>query len=387
MVKVKREISWDSSNIAKHIPSYSSIINNIKKVRNPYLGNKRKLLSFFCKTIQKHKLNFNSFLDAFCGSAVVGLLVKETNRSVISNDLLRLPYQYSLSLIENNNIKLSEEKIDFILFNKNSSDDFVMKNWTKFSDENGRNRFTIDEAKHLDIIKNNINLLESSIEKAIAFSAISLICMKLPFGFIDKSLDIYNHRKKQMDKYGKTSSHHDRRIGIYYDKYLNLNFYEWFPKYVNNIQNVSLIKNNKCKSLNLDIFNLLSQYNNVDCVYFDPPYGGKASKYGDLYQFFEEFITGERRENLTYYENANRFIEPKSYKKNFIQMLDMVENIPIWIFSYNDSSWETLDYIVKKIKKFRSNVIIESESYDYSYRGKKVKNKENEYLILAPKEI
>jgi len=65
----------------------------------------------------------------------------------------------------------------------------------------------------------------------------------------------------------------------------------------------------------------------------------------------------------------------------------MAENIPIWIFSYNDSSWETLDYIVKKIKKFRSNVIIESESYDYSYRGKKVKNKENEYLILAPKEI
>ena len=128
-----------------------------------------------------------------------------------------------------------------------------------------------------------------------------------------------------------------------------------------------------------------SGFVDVDCAYFDPPYGGASSDYAALYRFFEEYIYEQPLEDLPHYEKMQRFSKKKNYGEHFEQMLEAARSIPTWIFSCNDSSWEGLDHIVKLVKKFKKNVIVESILYGYKYRDKKKKGRisENEHLILA----
>lgn len=452
-MKSSLEISFDGQ---KHKTSYASAIPLIKRIPNPYVGNKKKLLPFILKTLDKHNLDFNSFFDAFSGSGVVGLMMKCVGKKVLSNDILTSCFMNSVALVENNGIKLTSDEIDKVLKQNNpNATDFVRTHWAQASGLH--NRFTQEEALRLDNIRANIKDLTNEYAQSLSLCASSLVCMKLPFGFIDKSVDIYNHRKKQILKYGKDSDNHDRRIGIYLDEDMNLNFKEWFPKYVKTLQSgipvddetkvkikssimwhsienylfrkcfkfgrfnhaqvladpVERIKKDgelrflskdinkasfsgfinredvRCIATNCDAIELLkSGFVDVDCAYFDPPYGGSSSNYGYLYQFFEEYIYEKSIEELPHYMNncVNKFANAKDYEENFVELLSSAISIPIWIISYNDSSWKDLNYIVELIKTFRKNVIVESVPYDYHYRGKrgnKVKLSEQEHLIIA----
>ena len=77
-----------------------------------------------------------------------------------------------------------------------------------------------------------------------------------------------------------------------------------------------------------------------------------------------------------------RFSNRKNYEEHFVRMLDAANHIPIWVFSCNDSSWAGIDHIVKTIRKFKKDIVIESTLYDYNYR-KKNSSSENEHLIVA----
>jgi len=382
--KVQSELSWDNKNPKSHGIKYFSIIQRIKNIPSPYVGNKKKLLLLIGEIIEKYNLQFSTFLDAFSGTSVVGLFMKGLGKRVHSNDVLTSAYCQATALIENKNTTLSKEDIKYLLENDNpNASTFVQDCWAHKNGNKSCRRFTVNEAKQLDKIKANIKYRYNRFEQSITFCAINLLCMRLPFGFIDASLDIYKHRRKQIEKYGKGREGSERRIGLYYDENLDLNFQEWFPKYVRMIQK-NVADNHYCVATNSDIIDLLELspvY--VDCVYFDPPYGGDASDYGTLYRFFEEYIYEEKLEHLPHYKALSRFSNKKNYEKNFIRMLEAAQKIPIWILSCNDSSWEGLDYIVRIIKRFRKNVTVDSVDYSYKYRTKKKKNKEKEHLIVA----
>jgi len=392
---LKQEISWDETNPSSHNHAYQNVIKKIRHVSNPYLGNKKKLISFFSNVINKHHLKFKTFLDAFSGSAIVSLLMKSMGKKVLANDILSSSRSYAVALVENDDVILTNDEINFIVnkTNKNTSE-FVQNNWTvqkesKINQPSFRRRFTSKEAEYLDRIKTNIDNLDCREKKALAFSSVFLLCMRLPFGFIDKSVDIYKHRKKQLELYGKQSGNHDRRIGIYYDENLNLDFDEWIPKYIRHLQskiinNKNNKKNNKCFATSQDIIVLLNSFlSGVDCVYFDPPYGGIGSDYRSIYQFFEEYIQENTYENLPHDENMNRFVNKIGYETNFIEMLRSSVHIPIWLLSCNNSSWRGLNHIVSIVKRFKKKVIVESKPYQYRYRDKKNSKMDSEHIIIA----
>jgi len=455
--KIQLELSWDKSELKSHTINYDSVIKRIRNIPNPYVGNKKKLLFFMGRVIEKYNLKFGSFLDAFSGSSVVGLFMKGMGKKVLSNDVLASAYFHAVALVENNGVKLSEEDIHYLINNVNPNrSNFIQNNWTSLGKTALSNRFTKKEAIQLDNLRANIRDLSNLMAQGIGLTASSLVCMRLPFGFADRSLDIYNHRRKQVEKYGKGREGSERRIGLYYDDNLDLNFKEWFPKYVRSIQknqtdeqlnsynvkmahawmihgvqsiifknktfsggrwnsgqvlrnaddrienfgpleftekefqnitftNLTELSNEPCIATNCDIIDLLqSGFIDVDCAYFDPPYGGASSDYGSLYRFFEEFIYEDTVKNLPHFEKSlKRFSNNKTYEENFVEMLDSARHIPIWILSCNDSSWMGLEYIVKTIKKFRKNVTVDSVLYNYNYRDKKKKVKENEHLIVA----
>lgn len=142
-----------------------------------------------------------------------------------------------------------------------------------------------------------------------------------------------------------------------------------------------------CLAVNMDVIELLqSNFCKVDCVYFDPPYGGQSSDYATMYRFLEEYIYSDALENLPHLKTAQRFTKKKSYEEHFVAMLGAAKGIPIWMFSYNDSSWKGIDHITDLIKQVRGNVIVEvlSDEYRYLYRKKQGrKSQSTEYLIIA----
>ncbi len=142
-----------------------------------------------------------------------------------------------------------------------------------------------------------------------------------------------------------------------------------------------------CLAVNMDVIDLLkSDFCQADCVYFDPPYGGQSSDYATMYRFLEEYIYSDELENLPHIQNAQRFIKKRSYEDHFIEMLEAAKHIPMWMFSYNDSSWKGIDYITDLIRQFKDDVIVETLTSDYRYLYRKKqgrKTQSSEYLIIA----
>lgn len=146
----------------------------------------------------------------------------------------------------------------------------------------------------------------------------------------------------------------------------------------------------KCLAVNMDILTLLESgfCDNIDCAYFDPPYGGQSSDYATMYRFLEEYIYSDKLENLPHLSGSNKFVKRKNYEPHFVQMLDRAKNIPLWMFSYNDSSWKNTDYIKQVIQKHNRSVIVEelSSNYRYLYRKRQGRGQgrtSKEYLIIA----
>ncbi len=143
-----------------------------------------------------------------------------------------------------------------------------------------------------------------------------------------------------------------------------------------------------CLATNMDVIDLLkSDFCKVDCVYFDPPYGGQSSDYSAMYRFLEEYIYSCPLEELPHIvAHGRRFVKKKSYEDSFREMLEAAQHIPIWLFSYNDSSWKDIDYICSLIKEYRSDVCKEvlTDQYRYLYRKMQGRQKKShEYLIIA----
>lgn len=466
-------------------PSISTALKRIEKLPLPYTGNKKKLLMLIHDALIKNNIEFKTVLDAFSGSASVSYLFKLMGKKVLSNDLLTSSYLNAVSFVENPGIKLSNEDVEFLLNNDNKNKgDFVEKNYlgTQFRSEGQTcrfNKFTLKECRHLDNFRANIDELCGIHNQATSLAANAAVVLRLPFGNVDQSADIMTHRNRQESNYGENSDKHDRRIGIYYDDEMNLNFNKWFKKYINdfmcgietqvsnekikrasflsNLQQhvlrdcmvqgrfhcgqamaemdvrlahqknqlkshysnhgttemdfhtragISLTEgkpgqgmkfwnfadlqtNGRCLAINMDIISLLKSIDcsQIDMVYFDPPYGGNSSDYSTIYRFLEEYIYSKPLEELTHIQShANKFSKRKNYEDYFKEMLDSAKNIPIWLFSYNDSSWKNIEYISNVIKEFKKDVqtIVLTENYRYLYRKKQGReNKSSEYLIIA----
>jgi adenine-specific DNA methylase len=393
----------------------SPYLKVIKSLPLPYAGNKRKMLSSIYTAIKKHDIEFDSVLDAFSGSGAVSLLFKSMGKRVLPNDILTSSFVNSVALI-GSPIKMSNEEQEYLLHHNNSKrKTFVEDNYLGYQYRDGKsgkyNKFTLKECHFLDNFRANIDDLSSFRLQCLGLAANAAVVQRLPFGNIDASYNVINHRVKQKNIYGSGGSKHDRRIGIYYDSEMNLNFSKWFKKYINDFTSIgfgeemkektahrSFLENatryrtdsvlNSCRKTNIDVIDLLNSplSDNVDCIYFDPPYGGQSSDYATMYKFLEEFIYSESFEDLPHYNKARTFVGKKSYEDVFIKMLNSSKKIPIWIFSYNDTSWKDIDYITSIIRQQNRSVIIETLTDEYKYlyrknRGKSIKG--SEYLIFA----
>ena len=466
------------------VPSMTLPIKRIEKLPLPYTGNKKKLLFQLHEALIEHDIKFDSVLDAFSGSAAVTLLFKMMGKRVLANDLLTSSYINSVAFVENPGIKLTDKEKHFLLHNKNDrkgtfvEDNYLGKQYRSPGKECRFNKFTLKECRHLDNFRANVDELAGIYGQSLSLAANTAVILRLPFGNVDQCQDLMTHRNRQEKEYGQQ----DRRIGIYYDENMDLNFEKWFAKYVSDFvrgmkpgkvaeaytskikranflanlqqhvlrdcmvqgrfhQGQALAETNTrlahqknqlkkhwtnegstemdfftragtggtegkpgqgmkwwtfadvslsgtCLSVNMDIVDLLkSDFCQVDCVYFDPPYGGSSSNYAEIYRFLEEYIYSQPLESLPHIQShAKRFVGKKHYEEHFREMLEAAQNIPVWLFSYNDNSWKDITYISEIIREYGKDVkiIVLNDEYRYLYRSKQGRtNKSCEYLIVA----
>lgn len=76
-----------------------------------YMGSKSKLLPQIWAVASQ--FNFDSVVDLFSGSGIVGYMFKAQGKTVISNDYMAMSATFTKAMVENNNVvlPLDEAKI------------------------------------------------------------------------------------------------------------------------------------------------------------------------------------------------------------------------------------------------------------------------------------
>ena len=223
--------------------------NNFFQLQNRrYLGNKYKLLGFIEDIIFEKCGNIKSFCDIFSGTGVVGERFNNGEIKIISNDLLNANYVCLKAFLgtKNDIEKDIIEKINYL-------NDLETKEENYFSEHFGGTFFTIENAKKIGAIREEIEkIAKDEEEKNI------LLC----------SL-IY-----AVDKVANTVGHYDA-----------------FRKTLDSVQPLKLLIPDIDFSHNLqnEIYNedsnSLIRKISCDVLYIDPPYNSR--QYSDAYHLLE----------------------------------------------------------------------------------------------------
>jgi len=366
----------------------SYAVTRLGSAKNPYVGNKKKILVDFADIMYQHGLHEvidgGRILDVFSGSAYVSYLFKHLGAAVWSNDMLSSAFLNSVSLIDSENC-VDRTRFDTLCKDQGRKfphriikEGYVPRRFAEYeADWLDRFRCNIEHdfgGTVVDIIKHieDTTPLESFGKKVVSSKELdkrnayaqylaSVVLYVTSKTFVGGRLNCgqvlaeLEHRIQHVRNRGNTISFN--RIPMIGK-----------ASYSNGLQSVSTHAN---------VFDLFDKYNpQVDIIYLDPPYGGEQSNYAKMYKFFEFWLGQEERP-----EGADCFTMSKSYEENFNNLLSILPTEPIWILSYNESSWANIDKIVGCISEFKKDVKVEQIFYRYNYR--KVRDSGIEYVVMA----
>lgn len=331
-----------------------------------YQGSKYKIVDWIYKCTER--LSFDSVLDAFGGTGSVGYMYKNCGKQVFYNDLLGFNNNIGLALIENSNIKLTDDDIEFIL-TKHSNMKYPTFIFDTFKDI----YFTDEENSWLDFVITNIQQLDSKYKQAIAFFALYQACIiKRPYNLF--------HRK---NLYIRTADV-ERSFGN--KKTWDEPFENHFRKFITEANSAIFDNGEVNKAFCQNIFDLEVK---ADLVYIDTPYisaNGVGLNYLDFYHFLE---------GITSYDEWSGLIDTKSkhkkmkngksewndrsqihtaFDKLFAKFKDSVLAV-----SYRNDGIPSVTELVSMLKKYKSKVEIHKLPYKYVLS----KNKVEEVLLIA----
>ncbi len=342
-------------------PELSKQVKSFPTTR--FMGSKQSLIEHIWKAASQFE--FETVLDIFSGTGIVGYMFKTLNKRVITNDYMAMCATFGMALIENNNETLDREDVNILLSPSRESDHFVSETFKNLY-------FTDHENEFIDQIRSNIGKLKNKYKQSIAMSALIRACMKKrPRGIFTYTGFRYDDGRQD----------------------LRLSLEDHFMKAV--------------KAMNQAIFD--NDKNNVarhgdamtirlkpDLVYFDPPYYSPYSdnEYVRRYHFVEGLACGWNGIDIQWHTKTRKF---KSYPTPFSSRSgshDAFDKLfqkfrdSILIVSYSSNSFPNQEEITNLMAKYKSQVEVISIDYRYSAgnQGHKIKNNNNkvqEYLFVG----
>jgi len=400
------------------------IVKKISSIPSNYVGSKRRLLSHIWDVLDKEKIQFDSVFDAFSGSAMVSLLFKTMGKTIVSNDLLTSSAITAVCLLENQGVPLSKDDLRFLCNNvPKDSGTFVLDNYKdKFFTEKecqflDRYRANVEELSgakfycgleilnkatlmsipnsNFSVYGKNLKNLRSTHEVGKSFWQEKWRDTTRKRRDADNEIMFGKSIKEVYDKYKSAfslfaiESHVNQNCflgGRYYNGQTIANLEHRLAHDKSKGVGIDDMKNGIAKSMkkidgvltagsacvfNSDIIDLLeADVIQTDLLYLDPPYGGASSDYAVLYRFLEEYLYECKLEDMEHIQKgAKRFANKKGYQEHFEHLLSLSSKFPVWLTSYNDSSYANLDLITSTIKNAGKTTVKTFEvPITYQYR-------------------
>lgn len=328
-----------------------------------FMGSKSKLLSEIWSVASQFQ--FDTVIDLFSGSGIVGYMFKSQGKSVISNDYMTMSATFAKAMIENNETTLPIEEAEKLLLPLKESDHFVTNTFQGLY-------YTNEENDLIDTLRMNIALIKDPYKHAIAMTALIRACTKKrPRGIFTYTGNRYNDGRKDLQK----------------------SLRQQFLEAVQAV-NKAVFDNGKVNKANHgDAMELNTEAS--DLVYIDPPYYSSLSdnEYVRRYHFVEglarDWKDVEIQQN-TLTKKFKSYPTPFSTRKGAADAFDQLFKKfrdSILIVSYSSNSLPTQDEMIATMAKYKKHVEVVPIDYTYSFgnqNGAKTnRNKVQEYLFVG----
>ena len=378
VIQTKRYISCNGSKrkgediIVNILPKQKTMLKIVPKplseqvMKYPatrYMGSKSKLLPQIWAVASQ--FNFDTVVDLFSGSGIVGYMFKAQGKTVISNDYMVMSATFTKAMVENNNVILPLDEAKKLLIEKKESDHFVEETFQGLYYKDEENRL-------IDILRTNIASIKGKYKKAIAMAAlIRAYTKKRPRGIFTYTGDRYNDGRRDLKK----------------------SLEQQFLEAVESINNAIFDNGCENKSKNGDAMKVKIKH--PDLVYIDPPYYSPLSdnEYVRRYHFVEGLARdwkGVEIQENTVTKKFKSYPTPFSTRKGAKDAFDKLFkkfSDSILIVSYSSNSQPTQDEMVMLMSKYKEHVEVVPIDYTYSFGNQKHartnRNKVQEYLFVG----
>lgn len=318
-----------------------------------FQGSKLKILDWIWEGIKD--LKFQTTLDAFGGTGSVAYMLKEKGKLVTYNDILKFNYFIGLALIENEEVMISKDDINFLLTKHKGIlyPSFIADTFKDIY-------FTDEENSWIDTIVTNINTLSDNYKRGLAYFALFQACMvKRPFNLF--------HRKNLYLRFAEVKREFGNKAT--WDTYFEVHF----RKFIEEANNAVFSNGQKNRALNLNIFDVQGDF---DLVYIDTPYisrKGVGTDYHSFYHFLEGLVNYENWPEMIDYKSRHLRLKSKpsvwSDKKKIHSAFDrLFEKFQgsILVVSYRSDGIPSLEELEQLLRKYKKNVH-EIKRKDYKY--------------------
>jgi len=394
-----------------------ALINRLYGLPINYVGNKKKLALQILGMLADEKVEFQDVFDAFSGSCVVSLVFSHMGKDVTANDLLAMSSLAAVFYLVLREFPLNAKDIEGLL--EPSDGAYPTPMYDKY-----RWKFFLPaEAKLLDSFRHNLYKIlgRSNVQGLYTGDRIDggKVCPSLVLE--DGALAV-PEKIKDFTFVGSFAMH-ALCTHVLQKCFLGGRYYNGqticslrarvkrgrtdknIREHGNDMRTIihrlrgALMEHQPASAIfasrpkgrmsvfNCDVIRLLESGRvEAELAYFDPPYGGDSSDYSTLYGICEEFIRGcDPMTTPSFAEASKRFCDKAEYGKNFSAMLDLSRKFPIWLFSFNESSYASIEGITSQIRRFRHDIVVRPiKNYGYNYRKRThSSDRESEFLILA----
>lgn len=328
-----------------------------------YMGSKEKLLPYIQAVAENFE--FDSALDLFAGSGVVGYLFKTMGKQVLSNDYMAMSANFATAMIENSSINLSEREVDGLFKPNPCATTFVQDTFQGlyYSDE--------DNAQ-IDLVRSNIRSIRNRHKRAIALAALSRACLK------KRARGIFTYTGMRYD---------DGRAD------LKMSMEEQVRSAVDLINEAVFDNGTSCQARCGDA---MQSRQKADLVYIDPPYFSPLSdnEYVRRYHFVEGLVRDWEGVEIQEHTKTKKF---RNYPTPFSSQTGAVDAFDrlfrrlresVIMVSYSSNSLPTKDELAHIMSKHKRHVEVIDIDYKYSFANQgntknAVRNEVKEYLFVG----
>jgi len=337
------------------------VLNKVERYpRLRYMGSKYKVVPYLVEIFSE--IPFETALDAFSGSGVVGYALKAMGKQVTANDFLHFPSIVAKAVIENPGITLASEDISRILSEKADDRDFIQRTFDGLY-------FPMEDHAFLDSAWSHIDTLPEY-KKELAIASLCLAAArKQPRGVFTITTFRYDDGRRN----------------------LRMPLRDLFLEAVHEYNRMVFDNGKKNKSLCKDVFDLDPDH--YDLVYFDPPYAPPKDDncYIKRYHFLEGLSVYWRGLKLlenTKTKKIEKRFTPFSYKHTITDALkELIHRFrkSTIVLSYSSNSVPGKEVILDILRGEKRQVEVYEVPHTYSFgtHSAAQRRKAKEYIFVA----